>query len=91
MTRIRKTLAVLATLIAVIASGLMGSMLWFDEHNPQQYLRGIPVGPSYEQAVRDNPGVREARIRSNIAKLVFGLIVFGAAIQISLVLTDKRT
>lgn len=87
---IRKVIALAAIILSLIGAAISASSMSFDETNVQKYLRGIPAGPTWEQAVRENAGVLEAREKADRAKLLFALLSIAAVMQIGLVLTDKQ-
>lgn len=86
----RKVFAIIALVLSVVGATISASSMSFDEADQQKYISGTLVGPTYDDAVRSNPGVIAARAKANSAKWIFSIFLAVSLIQLALIITDKK-
>lgn len=87
----RKGFAIFALALSAVGATISASSMSFDEADQKKYISGTLVGPSYEEAVRSNPGVIAARVKANSAKWIFSIFLVVSVIQLALIVTDKKS
>jgi hypothetical protein len=85
MKSIKKHLTALGLLLTLIGAGIAAKGVIITEHEAMRLVPGIPVGPTFEQALRNSPVFQSLVYQSHTAMWGLILVAVGTAVQLAAV------